>query len=69
MTLAIGILGFFALAFGLWALGGFSLMLLLGVIYGEFGLLAPLGFWSSLGLFILLSVVVSLVKPTKIEVG
>lgn len=69
MALVIGLLAIIALAFSLYAAGGAALMLLLGVLYAEFGLLAPLGFWPSLGIFALLSLVVNLIKPSKIEVG
>ena len=28
-------------------LGGWALMMLIGVVYGEFGLLQPIGYWLS----------------------
>lgn len=46
-------------------LGGFIVMLSLGFIYGEFGLLAPLGYWSSVVGYILLASLVGLVTARK----
>lgn len=69
MTVLLGLVAIIALGFFFYAAGGFAMMLLLGVLYAEFGLLAPLGFWPSLGIFALVSLVVNLIKPSKIEVG
>lgn len=38
----------------IFAYGGWLTMLTLGVLYSLFGILAPIGFWPSVGLFFLI---------------
>lgn len=46
------------------ALGGYALMLLLGVISAEFDLLEPVGYIVSAGLYALLAACAMLIMPT-----
>lgn len=45
------------------AIGGFFTMLTLGVIFSEFGLLAPLGYGTSVVLYALVSATIALATP------
>lgn len=49
------------------AIGGFALMILLGTLFAEFGILAPLGFLPSVGLYLLLALNIFMLSP-KVQV-
>lgn len=55
------------LAIGVLALGGFIAMLWLGVIYGYFGLLAPLGYFESTLTLFLTTGLVGFIAPTNVK--
>ncbi len=54
-----------ALIVASWGVGGLLLMLLLGALYGSFGWLAPVGFWASTGIYVVVILLAGFLRRGK----